>query len=633
MKRICLSFRLEMKHSICIALFISTFFYSYSFAQKGYDHFKVAVYMRAYEVNKMADLKLLDSLWSIIEQQVHVDKVYIETHRDLLMVRQDTLNRVKNFFKERGIKTSGGITLTIYEPNRFQTFCYSNPQHRKKVKEIVEYTARNFDEVILDDFFFTNCKCELCINAKGQQSWTDYRLKLMEDAARKLVVEAAKAVNSEVRIIIKYPNWYAHFQGLGFNLEAQPPLFDGIYTGNETRDAFLSAQHLQPYHGYSIFRYFENSKPGGNYGGWVDTGGSLYLDRYGEQLWLTLFAGAPEITLFDFRQLLIPLSRFPDAPWQGKHTSFDVKEMKQGKKGLLPLTIAGAAGYVLKKTDPVIGELGNPVGIKCYRPYHSVGEDFLPSFLGMAGLPIELVPYFPEEDSMILLTASAAFDPDIVPKIRQQLLDGKSVTITSGLLKILQDKGLDDIAELRYTGDKAIVNKYAIARKLVEGNTKEILIPQIKYLTNDSWEIVYALNGPNGWPVLHEAEYAKGSLFVLTIPDNYADLSNYPEPVLNTIRAYLACYQEVQLQAPGNVSIFMYNNHTCIIESFHDETIIVKLAANQEIQVVQDLMNNTTIEGEIQPASGGWSQSVMPAKKLFQMELPPHTFKVFRLKQ
>ncbi|MBN2523618.1 MAG: hypothetical protein JXB24_10110 [Bacteroidales bacterium] len=632
MKRICLSLQFEMKHSICIALFISTFFYSYSFAQKGYDHFKVAVYMRAYEVNKMADLKLLDSLWNIIEQQVHVDKVYIETHRDLLMVQQDTLNRVKNFFKERGIKTSGGITLTVYEPKRFQTFCYSNPQHRKKVKEIVEYTARNFDEVILDDFFFTNCKCELCINAKGQQSWTDYRLKLMEDAARELVVEAAKAVNSEVRVIIKYPNWYAHFQGLGFNLEAQPPLFDGIYTGNETRDAFLSAQHLQPYHGYSIFRYFENSKPGGNDGGWVDTGGSLYLDRYSEQLWLTLFAGAPEITLFDFRQLLRPLSQFPDAPWQGKHTSFDVEEMKQSAGTVIPSTIAGAAGYVFEKTDPVIGELGNPVGIKCYRPHHSVGEDFLPSFLGMAGLPIELVPYFPAGDSMILLTASAAFDPDIVPKIRQQLLDGKSVTITSGLLKILQDKGLDDIAELRYTGDKAIVNKYAIARNLVEGNTKEILIPQIKYLTNDSWEIVYALNGPNGWPILHEAEYAKGSLFVLTIPDNYADLSNYPEPVLNTIRAYLAGYHEVQLQAPGNVSIFMYDNHTFIVESFCDDKVSVKLAANEASGSLIDLLAKLSISGEIQPASRGWSQPVIPAKKVFQLELPPHSYKVLRLK-
>ena len=71
--------------------------------------------------------------------------------------------------------------------------------------------------------------------------------------------------------VVKYPNWYEHFQGLGFNLETEPKLFDRIYTGTETRDTVTSNQHLQPYHGYSVFRYFENIKPGGNGGGWVDT--------------------------------------------------------------------------------------------------------------------------------------------------------------------------------------------------------------------------------------------------------------------------------------------------------------------------------------------------------------------------
>jgi len=85
-------------------------------------------------------------------------------------------------------------------------------------------------------------------------------------------------------------------------------MFDGVYTGTETRDPVLSNQHLQPYHGYSVFRYFENLKPGGNLGGWVDTGGMRYLDRYAEQLWITLFAKAPELTLFDFRQLQYPLT-------------------------------------------------------------------------------------------------------------------------------------------------------------------------------------------------------------------------------------------------------------------------------------------------------------------------------------
>ncbi len=100
----------------------------------------------------------LKPLWNEISRQLKVDKVYLETHRDLIIVNQDTLNIAKKFFKDRGIEVAGGITLTISEPNRFQTFCYSDPEDRKKVKALSEYTAKNFDEFIFDDFFFTNCK-------------------------------------------------------------------------------------------------------------------------------------------------------------------------------------------------------------------------------------------------------------------------------------------------------------------------------------------------------------------------------------------------------------------------------------------------------------------------------------------
>jgi len=244
-----------------------------------YKNFTVSVYTRAYEVRDMADQKKLEESWNLISQQVKVDKIYLETHRDQLIVDEKTLQSAIKFFKSKGLKVAGGITYTIDESNNFETFCYSNPEHRKKVKEIAEYTAKYFDEFILDDFFFTSCKCDLCIKAKGNMSWTDYRLKLMTDAARELVIDPAKAVNPNVKVIIKYPNWYEHFQGLGFNLETQPSMFDGIYTGTETRDAVFTDQHLQQYESYLIIRYFNNLAPGRNGGGWVDSGAAFYLDR------------------------------------------------------------------------------------------------------------------------------------------------------------------------------------------------------------------------------------------------------------------------------------------------------------------------------------------------------------------
>ena len=149
---------------------------------KAYDNFKVSVYVRAYEVDKMKDIHWLDSTWNVISQQLEVDKIYLETHRDLLIVDDATLEQAKKFFHDRGIETAGGITYTINEANSFETFCYSNPEHREMVRKIAEHTAKHFDEFILDDFFFTSCKSDIEIKAKGTQSWTEYRLKLMPGA-------------------------------------------------------------------------------------------------------------------------------------------------------------------------------------------------------------------------------------------------------------------------------------------------------------------------------------------------------------------------------------------------------------------------------------------------------------------
>ena len=40
---------------------------------------------------------LVDSTWNVISQQLEVDKIYLETHRDLLIVDDATLEQAKKF--------------------------------------------------------------------------------------------------------------------------------------------------------------------------------------------------------------------------------------------------------------------------------------------------------------------------------------------------------------------------------------------------------------------------------------------------------------------------------------------------------------------------------------------------------
>jgi hypothetical protein len=574
-------------------------------AAQAYQNFEVAVYCRAQEVARMSDPAWLEQEWQRIAGAVHVDKVYLEVHRDGVMPDAATLEAAKAFFAARGVRTAGGITYTISEPNRFETFSYSNPEHRRRVREIAETAARHFDEVILDDFFFTSTKSEFDIKARGARSWTDYRLQLMSEAGRDLVVKPAKRVNPRVKVIIKYPNWYEHFQGLGFNLETGPKIFDGIYTGTETRDAVRSAQHLQPYHGYSIMRYFENLAPGRNGGGWVDPFASRAYPRYAEQLWLTLFAkSGRQVALFDWRSITQPLSA-------GNETA------------------VAAAGRAFDAVDRTAGALGRPVALRSYKPFHSVGEDHLQSFLGMIGLPMEILPRFPEEDAVVLLTESAAADPRIVARIEKHVHAGKSVVITSGLLRVLQPRGIGRIAEIEHSGRVALVSQFLVGFQAAAGE-RPVLIPQLTYRTNDSWELVSGIDGDNGWPLLHDADYAKGHLFVLAVPENFADFYHYPAPALNEIRRVLAGHLPVRIEAPSKVGLFAYDNGSFVVHNFRDESTEITVVLNAPAAALSDIADGQRVvtAPRAVPARG-----ITPASTVstLRLTLPAHGWRALRL--
>ena len=565
----------------------------------NYHNFRVAVYARAYEVQQMKDPAWLEARWASITNGLRVDKIYLETHRDGVIPDQETLNKAKEFFKSKGVETAGGIATVVNERNHFETFVYTNPEHRKKLQEIVEYTARNFDEIIVDDFFFTSSKTDSDIQAKGDKTWTRFRLDLMAVVSRDLLVGPAKKVNPGVKVVIKYPNWYEHFQYTGYNLEDEPRIFDGVYTGAETRDPVRGNQHLQQYLGYDLFRYLENIKPGGNGGGWVDTGGWRDKERYGEQLWVALFAKAPEITLFDFRQLLAPV--------------------RDAGQSLEPNTIPGYAGSVFEQVDSFLGKLGRPIGVKSYKPYHSSGEDFLHDFIGMLGVPLEMVPAFPTDAPTVLLTESAKFDPAIVSKMKKQLLGGKKVVITSGLLKALQGKGIEDISEIECTDQKATIREFP-GRGSARSES-DIVIPEIRYPTNDAWEIVTSATKGLGYPIMLQASYGKGQLYVLTIPDNPGDLYNLPPQVLTQIRTVVSGDLPVLLDGPSQTGLFLYDNHKFIVENFAapgGSTVTAKAVADRKYTKLVDVVSGQQISGQ---ASGD--------KMVFELTIPPASYRVF----
>jgi hypothetical protein len=632
-------------------------------ADPKYKNFRVAVYALQGTVRQWSNPAALAAAYENMDRQVKFDKVYLEVAGGESMVDENTLDPIKKFFTDRGIIVSCSAAFngrsggTGTGPNG-GSLSMAVPADREYLQRAIEMCARHFDEIILDDWFFLASKTPADIAAKGDKSWTQYRLEAMDEAAVSLLIKPAKAVNPKFRLIIKFPNWYEHYQAMGYDLDAEPILFDSIYTGVETRDPVFTEQHLQQYESYDILRYLENVKPGGNDGGWVDTLQTKYIDRYAEQIWDMGFAKPREITLWNWGDEASGVN-VGTRPWQEQETSFNLQKAIAGlptaPADQIPpagrgrggsgngLTNGRVAGIALLQLDSFLDKLGKPIGIAGYRPPHSIGDEFYYDYLGMCGIPIDLHSTFPTDANVVLLTAGAANDPDIVAKIKGQLGAGKNVVITSGLLRALSDKGIKDISEFEYTDQKVAVTDFlgrnGVSVAGAASLDDPIIFPIIHFITNQSWGQLngYSAKSPeNAYPIVLSDAYDKGFLYVLDMPDNVADLYRLPAPVLNAIRSQIMGAFPVRLaDAPGQVSLFAYDNNGFIVQSFLPTATTVTVSVAGNPRSITDLLSGEAISPSAAPpvggrGGGGRGRGGGAARGVsFSMTIPPHSYRAF----
>ncbi|HEX4269524.1 MAG TPA: hypothetical protein VHY36_16665, partial [Steroidobacteraceae bacterium] len=401
-------------------------------APPPFHSFKVTVYIPVQAVERMAhDEAWMRSSWHTISSRLHVDQVFIEDYRSGVGADDAAIAQVKQFFVSQGVAVAGGMAmLSAKRGAQFQTLDYTDPADRALASRMSALLARHFDTFVLDDLYFFNTKSDADIAAKGRESWAQFRMRTMDEVSRDLILKPAKAANPNVKVIIKFPNFYPSFQEMGFDLRNEPKIFPEIWTGDETRYAATTDQQLRPYESYEIFRYFENIAPGRNGGGWVDPIAMQYLDRYAGQLWDTILAKAPAINLFQYTDLLSIADPRNRDDWERLATTFDYFDMASRCCGGFPRApgaryplLADAVEYALRKVDAVAGSLGQPEGLATYRPYDSTGEDFLPETAGMAGIPVEMYPQWPDAKT-VFVTQAAATDPNIVSEIERHLRGG-----------------------------------------------------------------------------------------------------------------------------------------------------------------------------------------------------------------
>jgi hypothetical protein len=371
-----------------------------------------------------------------------VTKVYIETFRSGYMAPRETLQHAKERFLGAGFDVSGCVTTTIVGKKSTGwnlISCYTDPATQSRLQEIFEFTASLFDEIMIDDFWFTDCQCSDCKSARQSRkvtvgektypvpgdTWEDYRCELMVHLSRDRILTPAKRINPKARLIIKYPQWYDRFHERGYEVVRETADFDRIWVGTETRDYDDARWGGTPqYEGYFIMRWLGGIGGEKCGGGWYDPYGTTEK-TYVEQARQTVLAGAKESLLFCYGSLL---------------------------NGTGPANVQ-ALRPCIPELLQVAEEVGGRqvVGVAAYKPpnSHPETEPRVFDFVGMMGVPLAPCHEFPDDAKAAFFSVHALKDPKLPQKLSKLISRGVPVLVTDGLVQRLDGRVQLDAPHVR----------------------------------------------------------------------------------------------------------------------------------------------------------------------------------------
>jgi hypothetical protein len=376
-----------------------------------------------------------DGLQAALEwcRQTAVTKVYIESFRDGYQAQRQSLERARDRFRAEGLEVSGCVTTTRVGKRSTGwnvISCYTDLATQDKLQDIFAYTAGMFDEIMIDDFWFTDCSCPQCETGRstrkvmiGDQAfaasgdtWEDYRSELLVRLSQERILAPARKANPRVRNIIKYPQWYDGFHERGYDVSRETADFERIWVGTETRDYDDKRWGgTVQYEAYFIMRWLGGIGGDKCGGGWFDPYGTTER-TYLEQARQTILGGAKESVLFCYGSLL-------------EQTG---PKNVEALRAHIPDLLAVAEQTRNRQV----------AGVAAYKPPSSPGqnEKRVFDFVGMMGLPLVPCHEFPADAKAAFFSVHALKDPQFAEKLTRFIEAGKPVLVTDGLAKELASK-------------------------------------------------------------------------------------------------------------------------------------------------------------------------------------------------
>jgi hypothetical protein len=377
-----------------------------------------------------------------------VTKAHMEAFGGGVYADRSILTAAISRFRNEGFIVQGGIKTLNFGKQGFtsqpfiQSPCYTVKETQDEVQHMFEYAASFFDQVIIDDLYFTDCQCAECIAARGDLAWSAYYCGLMDKLSRERVIKAARKVNPNVKIIIKFPQWYDQYHNRGYDVPGESRIFDGIWIGTESRhfdydngDAFEIGYN--PYWNMRWLSSFRNAD-----GGWFDA----YRGdpkSFVEQARHTVLGGGKEMILWTYSEM--------------------IKDNTAGGTPILNMAALANELPPLIALADIVQDL--PIrGVHLLKPGNSDAyeEEYVFSFLGNLGIPFVPANQIDENAVAAIFSVHALKDPGFPDALLRILQKGTPVVITDGLAK-------------RLTSHPAVLSNNNLSILRINGSPKTLL--------------------------------------------------------------------------------------------------------------------------------------------------------------
>ncbi len=579
----------------------------FSYAQERKDDLQLSIYITAHAVKDLLSDEAGKREAISIFRLNGITKAYIEVYRGGLVLDKNLLQEVRDFFEHMQIEVVGGIATVpggnfgVRQEAQLGWFNWQNPKTQADLMEVMKMSAEVFDQFIIDDFLCTADTSMESEVAKGDRTWSQYRRDLLTELSESVFIAPARAVNPDIQMIIKYPQWYDRFHLFGYDVPRENALFDRVYVGTESRGQYTQRfGFVQPYESFISYKWMQSLAGEKMSGAWFDHGDCDEND-FIEQAWQSVLAGARELIFFNY---------------------FDFVNGHRGHH-LMRRQFSQLADLAEKlATDPV-------TGVMAYKPANSPahGDLYIMDFMGMLGIPLIPVSQYPEDARVVFLPTQAAADHEILFKIENSLADQATVIFTTGFLAhAIDGERLAEIAGIDWPLD---ISPLKAEHIIVEGKAEDILYGldlesdiqltegKVKLLARDKTrDIPFLVAGENTFTLnvhtFSQADFDKvGEVLLCPRP---LGLMEIPESWASTLRSAFLTPLDMEFNAPTRLSLQPYGTSGWVIHNYRREAVSIDLSAaglkNEKIEDIFSGKQHQAEEGhihmEIAPRSRVW---------------------------